>query len=305
MRFWITKNSELPVREQLVRQVMLGILSDDLPAGHRLPSVRAMARRHHIHANTVSAAFHDLLQQGWLELRRGSGLYVRAPASAKDGHGELERMLTALLESAHARGWEPEEVVRRLEHRIRPRVYERIVVVEPEPAMREILKAELTEHLGDRVDTTAAPDFSEPALRFKGLAAALPTRAQTMRRALPEGVLLIPLRVRSARQSLEGQARPASGVVVSIVSRSTEIRYWARALLIAVGLASDSLCEIDAARPGWQDRISRGTLAITDVVTARELPAGCLAKVFRVIADSSIAELKQLCSGAPARELPG
>jgi DNA-binding transcriptional regulator YhcF (GntR family) len=41
MRFWITKNSELPIREQLVRQVVLGILSEDLPAGHKLPSVRA------------------------------------------------------------------------------------------------------------------------------------------------------------------------------------------------------------------------------------------------------------------------
>jgi hypothetical protein len=41
MRFWITKNSELPVREQLVRQVLLGILSEDPPSGHKLPSVRA------------------------------------------------------------------------------------------------------------------------------------------------------------------------------------------------------------------------------------------------------------------------
>jgi DNA-binding transcriptional MocR family regulator len=66
MRFWITKNSELSIREQLVRQVVLGILSEDLPAGHKLPSVRELARRHHIHSNTVSAAYHDLLQKaGW------------------------------------------------------------------------------------------------------------------------------------------------------------------------------------------------------------------------------------------------
>jgi DNA-binding transcriptional regulator YhcF (GntR family) len=104
MRFWITKNSELPVREQLVRQVLLGILSEDLPSGHKLPSVRALARRHGIHANTVSAAYHDLLQQGWLELRRGSGLYVKAlPLAKPAGHAnvntnanpedEMERLL--------------------------------------------------------------------------------------------------------------------------------------------------------------------------------------------------------------------
>ena len=69
MRFWITRNGEVPIREQLVRQAVLGILTQDLPPGARLPSVRAMARRHRIHSNTVSAAWHDLLDQGWLELR--------------------------------------------------------------------------------------------------------------------------------------------------------------------------------------------------------------------------------------------
>src|ERR1700730_11735520 len=111
MRFWITKNSELPIREQLVRQVLLAILSEDLPSGHKLPSVRALARRHRIHSNTVSAAYHDLLQQGWLELRRGSGLYVRA---LKQEPGEIEPLLTALLQTARRQGFEPEAVLRRL-----------------------------------------------------------------------------------------------------------------------------------------------------------------------------------------------
>src|SRR5690242_13804280 len=103
MRFWITKNSEVPVREQVVRQVMLGILSEDLPPGHKLPSVRALARRHHIHSNTVSAAYHDLLQQGWLELRRGSGVYVRAQAQDSGG---LEPLLSATLKAARDQGFE-------------------------------------------------------------------------------------------------------------------------------------------------------------------------------------------------------
>ena len=101
MRFWITKNSELPVREQLVRQVLLGILSEDLPAGHKLPSVRAVARRHQIHSNTVSAAYHDLLEQGWLELRRGSGLYVRPMPAAMDG--QLDQMLQRATEPIELR----------------------------------------------------------------------------------------------------------------------------------------------------------------------------------------------------------
>src|SRR5271154_797592 len=104
MRFWITKNSELPIREQLVRQVVMGILSEELAAGHKLPSVRALARRHNIHANTVSAAYHDLLQQGWLELRRGSGLYVRPLQSSGEGDSnatdKLGRLLAEMLQAA-------------------------------------------------------------------------------------------------------------------------------------------------------------------------------------------------------------
>ena len=93
MRFWITKNSEISLRAQLVRQVLMGILSEDLPAGQKLPSVRALARRHKIHANTVSAAYHDLLEQGWLELRHGSGLFVRP---RQETEGKLDRLLVSL-----------------------------------------------------------------------------------------------------------------------------------------------------------------------------------------------------------------
>ena len=66
-------------------------------------------------------------------------------------------------------------------------------------------------------------------------------------------------------------------------------------MLIAVDLDPESLCEIDATSPAWQHRIVRGTFVVADLVASRELPAGCQAKVFRVIADSSIAELKQFC----------
>jgi GntR family transcriptional regulator len=297
VRFWITKNSELPVREQLVRQVLLGILSEDLPAGHKLPSVRAVARRHQIHSNTVSAAYHDLLEQGWLELRRGSGLYVR-PLLSQDGlpagDGQLDRLLSSLLQAARRQNYEPEEVLHRLEHMVHPVPYERILIAEPEPAMLEILQAELTESLAAPIGIA---DLNAPGLGYSGrtLVVALPTRAAKIRRRLPRGVPCITLRLRSVRASIEGQSMPPRDMVLSIVSRSAEIRLWSRAMLIAVGLDPDSLSEIDAAIPGWQDRVGHGTLIVADMVAARELPDGRQARVFRVIADSSIAELKQYC----------
>jgi DNA-binding transcriptional regulator YhcF (GntR family) len=281
MRFWITKNSELPVHEQLVRQVILGILSEDLPAGTKLPSVRALARRHHIHSNTVSAAYHDLLQKGWLELRRGSGLYVRNAHASPDRQGGLESLLTTLLQSARSLGHAPEEVLRELEHLVRPRTYERVLIVEPESGMREILQVELSGHLDISVEAAETPNFQNDSEAAQTLIVALPTRAEKVRAGLPDGARCMVLRLRSARESLEGQTRPGPDVVISIV--------------ISLELDPEALCEVDAAIPGWQDRIGRNTLVVADVVAARELRAGCHAEVLRVIADSSLAELKQCC----------
>jgi DNA-binding transcriptional regulator YhcF (GntR family) len=295
MRFWITKNSELPVREQLVRQVLLGILSEDLPAGHKLPSVRAVARRHQIHSNTVSAAYHDLLEQGWLELRRGSGLYVRPLQPSEDG--QLDQLLAALLQAARRQNYAPEEVLHRLEHMLHPVSYERILIAETEPAMREILLAELAQSLTTSIGSA---DLDSPELAMgRSLVVALPTRAAKIRRQLPRGIPCITLRLRSVRASIEGQTKPSRDTVISIVSRSAEIRLWSRAMLIAVGLDPDSLSEVDAGADVWQDRLSRNALVVADVVAARELPPDCQARVFRVIADSSVAELKQFCGARP------
>jgi DNA-binding transcriptional regulator YhcF (GntR family) len=295
MRFWITKNSEVPVREQLFRQVMLAILSEDLPAGIRLPSTRALARRYNIHSNTVSAAYHDLLDRGWLELRRGSGLYVRPLQQPGADVGELDAMLTGLLRAARSQGHEPEEVLHRLEQLILPRHYVRIAVVEAEPGMREILKAEMEEHLRIPIEAIDPADVSSVFAAGACLVTALATRSATLRERLPQGFPLMTLRLRSVPGSLEGQTRPAPNAIIAVVSESPEFRHWARAILIAVGVDIECLCEIDATIQNWQERTRAAAVVVADVVAARGLPAGREAKIFRVIADSCIAELKELC----------
>jgi DNA-binding transcriptional regulator YhcF (GntR family) len=64
MRLWLAKNSEVPLREQLATQIVLGITSGDLKSGERLPNTRELARRFSIHSNTVSAAYRELARLG-------------------------------------------------------------------------------------------------------------------------------------------------------------------------------------------------------------------------------------------------
>ena len=79
MRLWLSKSSEVPIRKQLEAQIILGILSNDLKTSQRLPSTRELARRYKIHSNTVSAAYRQLASKGWVDFRKGSGVYVRGP----------------------------------------------------------------------------------------------------------------------------------------------------------------------------------------------------------------------------------
>jgi GntR family transcriptional regulator len=92
VKIWISKNSEVPVREQLVAQVTLGIASGDLKVGERLPSTREIALRNDVHANTVGAAYQKLVDQKLIEFRKGSGFYVAESASERiEGSRRFDR----------------------------------------------------------------------------------------------------------------------------------------------------------------------------------------------------------------------
>src|SRR6266478_9586268 len=102
MQLWFARGSEVTIREQLVTQVILGILSDDLAPGQRLPSTRELARRFRLHPNTVSAGYRQLQRERWVEFRRGSGGYVRAdkPEKPLSATFAVDGMIARLFSSA-------------------------------------------------------------------------------------------------------------------------------------------------------------------------------------------------------------
>src|SRR5713226_514467 len=102
MQLWFARGSEVSIREQLVTQIILGILGDDLAPGQRLPSTRELARRFHLHPNTVSAGYRQLARGRWVEQRRGSGVFVRAdkPEISLSVDLALDQMIAGLFRSA-------------------------------------------------------------------------------------------------------------------------------------------------------------------------------------------------------------
>ena len=104
MRLWLSRSSEVPIREQLVTQIRLGIVSGDLKVRQKLPSTRELARRFRIHSNTVSAAYRELARNGWVEVRKGSGVYVRGRAAKQttsESHG-LDETIAKFFQTVRA-----------------------------------------------------------------------------------------------------------------------------------------------------------------------------------------------------------
>jgi GntR family transcriptional regulator len=295
MRLWLSKNSEVPLREQLTTQIVLGVASGDLKPGQRLPSTRALARRFGVHANTVSAAYRDLEERGWVESRKGSGVYVReqttdAPA---DPQSSLDQLISAFLRLARERGYSLTEVQRRVKHWLSFEPPDHFLVVEPDPELRAILVAEIGDAVEFDVRGASPEEIERQGLPAGAAAVAQYGQADRARAALPPGTNLLVLHTRSVPVSLTGEERPPADALVTVVSRWEDFLRWSRNVLVAAGLDPAALIFRDARDDDWRRGISSSAMIITDTLTARELPADAPApRVFRVVADSSLAELR-------------
>ncbi len=74
--FEINHPSDISNTKQLENQIRGAILSGKLEAGDKLPPTRALAKDMQIARNTVIQAYEQLLAEGYLEAREGSGTYV-------------------------------------------------------------------------------------------------------------------------------------------------------------------------------------------------------------------------------------
>jgi DNA-binding transcriptional regulator YhcF (GntR family) len=74
--------SALPPYEQLRTQIASRAASGDLPAGTRLPTVRALAAELHLAVNTVARAYRELESDGVITTEGRRGTFVAATAAA-------------------------------------------------------------------------------------------------------------------------------------------------------------------------------------------------------------------------------
>ena len=293
MQLWFARGSEVTIREQLVTQVILGILSDDLGPGQRLPSTRELARRFRLHPNTVSAGYRQLERERWVEFRHGSGVYVRErkPELVPSSALALDQLIARLFRSARELGAPLSTVRSRLRQWLELQPPDHFLLIEPEEELRRIVAAEIGRAVTFPVQSCGLQDC--PKTLDGAIVVVLPNRAVAVRQALAEGADLLTLHFRSVPTSLAGWLPAPSGALIGIASGWQDFLKLARTMLNAAGFHPDSLIFRDARKANWQRGLKQTAAVVCDSVTATELPAGCRAIPFPLLSESSIAELRR------------
>jgi GntR family transcriptional regulator len=295
MRLWLSKSSEVPLREQLVTQIILGVASSDLAEGERLPSTRELARRYKIHSNTVSAAYRELAQRGWVEFRKGSGVYVKTRGNVEPGL-DLDDLISTFFKATRDRGYSLAQVQAGLKRWTSAQPPDHFLVIEPDDELREILAIEIGMATGKQV---IGASF-DSALNDE-LSGAVPVLMQThldeLQSLLPTGKEAIAMRARSVPETVRDEKVPTIDTLITVVSRWPGFLQRARAFLVAAGLDPVALTFKDAREQNWSKGVSASSLVISDSLMANQLPSGCKARVFRIISDASIKELRHAAEG--------
>ena len=270
MEIALNRDSGVSIRDQLVTQLELRILDGSLGPGQRLPSVRALARRLKVHANTVSAAYQDLESAGHVRLQRGSGVFVNAAGATlpQDARG-LDDLIRLTLHLAMRKGFGAVEIRTAVERWLAAAPPDRIVVVDPVSDMAAVLVHELKQRLRKPVVflLSRGPEEGPGAAR---------------RRARPGVALLPPEPARAfARRGRRGPAPraspedrkallavPAGSIVLAVASSASLLPF---ANVVFKSMRGDEIlletCLVKDVR-AWHRLASAADVVIADVLAA-------------------------------------
>jgi DNA-binding transcriptional regulator YhcF (GntR family) len=280
MRLWLNRTGEVSLREQLITQVELAILCKELVPGERLPSTRELARRFAIHANTASAAYRELEQEGWLEFRHGSGVFVRAtrPSAPLSPELAVDQLIGDMAAKARKIGAAESLVRARMRRWLQNQPPSRWLVIEPDPELCAIVIHEMELALALPVAGCTPEECSAPDILEGSMFVVLPSKAAGVRKLLPAGSELTVLEVHPVAPELLARLQrylpEHAGELIGIASRWKDFQRIARTMLIAAGL--DATAGV-----------------VCDSVTALELPAGVFPLRFTLLDEPILAELRR------------
>jgi GntR family transcriptional regulator len=114
MFFKPNTSAPAPIYLQLMEQVRHAVEVGALKPGDQLPGIRHLAETLVINPNTVAKAYRELEHEGTIELRHGSGAFVRGTNSGGKVQAAVP-LVMALVDKLKSRGLSDHEIRRLFE----------------------------------------------------------------------------------------------------------------------------------------------------------------------------------------------
>ncbi len=275
---------------------MLAISSGDLQIGDKLPSVREIALRFKVHQNTVSTAYQWLEENGWVEARKGSGVFVTnvKRTNISQQENELETLVIQLFYKASQLGYSNEQIIKSVQNQVTNPKLKRILVVESNQDLQKIVLMELKNSIDSEVEVFSFEDFQSLEDHNDSIIVAMPKIAVDLVKILPPESTFLPLKVNSAQLGMKGQRKPEIDELIGIVSGWEAFQRWSKTFLLAVGIENESLLIRDINEPDFLKGLDSCSFIIADSVSAGKLPESLDVRLFKLIAEDSIEQLKKL-----------
>jgi GntR family transcriptional regulator len=274
----ISKESEVPLRQQLAEQIVFHIATGKLQPGQALPSVRELARRLKIHHNTVSEAYQDLIRRMWLVGRRGSHVTVRAFEE-----GVQSRTASGLDDLINT-------LIRVVRERLLAEPPDHILVIDTDAGLRRLLQEEIRAAINFRVEACSRLELAaNPGLGIGALAVAAHYAIRDVNSLLPKDRPAVPLEFGAADEQVEMIRNRREPSVAAVVSVSEGFLQTARSVLAPAAGRRHVLQEFLLPLPDPK-ALAAADVVFADSIAAREVKHRCLIP-YRLVTPASLSYL--------------
>ena len=296
MDLMIDARSPIPIRRQLTEQLKHLIESGGVPREQALPSIRELAGFLGINTNTVARVIEDLKQSGYVEARRGRGVFVAQAPPARPSSRLRESFLRDTVIRAAALGMNADDLAVSVltVAGVRPAAVQGtvdVLLVECSPPELDFFAGQLVAHLPVRVDKVLLSELAAVIRRQKrhGRWQAAVTSfchlPEVERLLSGRGVPVIALLAEAHLETLHRLAQMPAGTRVGVVSAAAETAHNLEHSIANAGLPNIVLVGVCPATGAALGRLLRHVDVIVCSASAAEHVSGLAGTSVEVLID--------------------
>src|SRR5437899_3983617 len=296
MRLTIDGHSPIPIRRQLTEQLKHAIESGGVARDQALPSIRELAGFLGINANTVARVVEDLKQSGYVEARRGKGVFVAPAPPVRPAPQLRESFLQETVIRAAALGMTADDLsvgVLSLAG-VRPAAVQgtvEVLLVECSPPELDFFARQLEAHLPVRVDKVLLGDLAatvrrqRPAGRWRAAVTSFCHLPQVERPLSGRRIPVVALLAEAHLETLHRLAQLPSGTRVGVASAAVETAHNLEHSIANAGLPNIALGGASLADGAAMGRLLRRVDVIVCSTAAAERVRGLAGPTVQVLID--------------------